>query len=303
MLNKKIFVVFLLFFLIAPLFCLAAFQYTPMESIPGFGKPSDFPSYLIAIYKFGIWTVGIAAMLMIMIGAYMYMTSAGNNSSTGKAKGIITDAVGGVILALVSWLILYTINPDLVSFKSLNVAIDEAAKKYDGHYPTVEATMPSGCRKPEWQALFNEVAQSTGVEKCVLQAVAAIESGCTQVPNRTYGGRDCSVIQIAARDNCQTSCEDLEKNPKKALECAAKYLKQCSARYRNNPAEQKLRDTYAGYNGGCGALLASSSCQGSTNDFGNSYQKWDCPVDCGGYCPVPARTSVFLNYYNQCKSQ
>jgi hypothetical protein len=52
-------------------------------------------------------------MFMIMVGGYMYMTSAGNSASTGKAKGIITDALIGLILALCSWILLNTINPDL----------------------------------------------------------------------------------------------------------------------------------------------------------------------------------------------
>ncbi len=89
-----------------------------MEPIPGSATTTDFPSYIRAIYKFGIWTVGIAALLMISIGGFMYLTSAGNTSKTGQAKEIITDAIIGVILALVSWLLLYTINPDLVKNSS-----------------------------------------------------------------------------------------------------------------------------------------------------------------------------------------
>jgi hypothetical protein len=49
-----------------------------------------------------------------MVGGYMYITSAGNSASTGKAKETITDAIIGLLLALTSWLLLYTINPDLV---------------------------------------------------------------------------------------------------------------------------------------------------------------------------------------------
>lgn len=100
----------------------AASTYTLMEGIPGFaeaGESVDFPTYIMYIYKFGLWTIGVCAMLMIIIGGYMYLTSAGNTSETGKAKGIITDAIVGLILALVSYLILYTINPDLVKFNSL----------------------------------------------------------------------------------------------------------------------------------------------------------------------------------------
>ena len=238
----------------------ATYKYVPMETIPGFGNPTDFPSYVSAVYKFGLWTIGVSAMLMIVLGGYMYLVSAGNASQTGKAKGIIVDALVGLALALTSWLLLYTINPDLVSFQSLNSAINDAAQVYNGTYPTITATMPANCKADEWKTVFENAAASTGVDKCLIQATAAIESGCNQVPSRTQGGRDCSVMQIAAQANCGTSCDELEANPQKAAECAANYLKSCSSRYRNSPDEQKVRDTYAGYNGGCGALAASSSC-------------------------------------------
>jgi len=102
-----------------PLISLAQ-GYIPMEAIPGFGRPEDFPSYLKAIYKFGLGAIGISAMFMIVIGGFTYLTSAGNNAQTSKAKEIITDAIAGLILALVSYLLLYTINPDLVNFNSIN---------------------------------------------------------------------------------------------------------------------------------------------------------------------------------------
>ena len=88
--------------------------YTPMEEIPGFDRPSTYSGYITAIYKFGLWTIGISAVLMISIGAFMYITSAGNSNSATKAKGVIFDAIAGVILAMVSYLLLYTINPALL---------------------------------------------------------------------------------------------------------------------------------------------------------------------------------------------
>lgn len=96
-----------------PLFSLAM-TYTPMEAIPGSGSTSDWCVYVSYIYKFGLWAVGIAALLMISIGGFMYTTSAGNNASMEKAKGVITDAIAGLLLALTSWLLLNTINPDLL---------------------------------------------------------------------------------------------------------------------------------------------------------------------------------------------
>ena len=123
--NNKIKII--LFFLIlaglcSPLSLSAAgpFDYVPMENIPGFeGQATDFYQYISSVYKFGIWAIGIAALLMISIGGYMYITSAGNNSSMEKAKGVITDAVIGLILALGAYLLLYVINPDLVKISKL----------------------------------------------------------------------------------------------------------------------------------------------------------------------------------------
>lgn len=93
----------------------AAYTYTPMEKIPGFeSAATDFPTYLLSIVKFAIWTVGIAALLMIIIGGFMYITSAGNTSRMDSAKRVIFDALYGLIVAFAAWLLLYVINPDLV---------------------------------------------------------------------------------------------------------------------------------------------------------------------------------------------
>lgn len=91
-----------------------AYNYEPMEAIPGFAATGDFQTFIKSFYSFGIWAVGIAALLMVFIGGYMYFMSAGNSSQMEKAKGIITNALLGVVLALGAWLILYVINPDLV---------------------------------------------------------------------------------------------------------------------------------------------------------------------------------------------
>ena len=122
---KKIFIIFLLSFILMPFFASAAgsFDYVPLEKIPGSdmatSKAIDFYDYVSAIYKFGIWAVGIVALFMLVFGGYTYITSAGNNSSMETAKRIITDAIVGIIMALTAYLLLYVINPDLVKMKKL----------------------------------------------------------------------------------------------------------------------------------------------------------------------------------------
>ena len=114
----------------------AQYEYTPKEGIPGSSAPADFPAYVEAIFKFAIWAIGIAAMMMISVGGFMYFTSAGNTSKLGKAKDVIRDALFGLIAIMVAYLVLYVINPDLVR---INLDLGELEVE-----PSSTTTTPSG---------------------------------------------------------------------------------------------------------------------------------------------------------------
>jgi hypothetical protein len=109
-------------------------DYQLLESFPGFFQKDevlkDFPSMVLAIYKFGIWTVGIAGLFMLVVGGFMYMASAGNTSTAGNARGIIVDALVGIVAALGAYLFLYVINPDLtkISISTVAVGVREPAR-------------------------------------------------------------------------------------------------------------------------------------------------------------------------------
>ncbi|EKE21516.1 MAG: hypothetical protein ACD_7C00208G0007 [uncultured bacterium] len=99
--------------------------YEPLEPIPGTSGGTsaikEFPAYVNAIYKFAMWSVGISALLMISIGGFMYFTSAGNTSKAESGKKVIADALYGLIAVLFAWIILHTINPDLVNISVKSV--------------------------------------------------------------------------------------------------------------------------------------------------------------------------------------
>ena len=95
--------------------------YRNQEKIPGFGQTTDFPTYLKQIVNFGFAAIGIMAMFMLMIGAYQYLMAAGNIAKEESAKTTISSAFSGLILGLVAFLLLRTINPDLVAFNLSNV--------------------------------------------------------------------------------------------------------------------------------------------------------------------------------------
>lgn len=69
-----------------------------------------------------VWGIRIAialALVFVVVGAVQYMTTdAIYDKKEGKKR--IQAAIGGLILALVSWLILNTINPDIMGSNFLN---------------------------------------------------------------------------------------------------------------------------------------------------------------------------------------
>ncbi len=125
-LGKKTFLILAVLFLnllfISPVLAQAPNgNYVPLVSIPGIDPNAGILTYLSGLYNFLISIVGILAMAVIIYGGMRYLTSAGNPSSVEEAKDAITSAVIGLILALTSWVILSTINPDILVLKSVGV--------------------------------------------------------------------------------------------------------------------------------------------------------------------------------------
>lgn len=70
--------------------------------------------YLSLLFKTLIGLAGGISVLIIVVSGLQYIISEVPGVKTG-AKGRITEALIGLILALSAYLILYTINPDLVN--------------------------------------------------------------------------------------------------------------------------------------------------------------------------------------------
>ncbi len=77
--------------------------------------------YIGTVYAFGVGIVGVLATVMIMFGGWQWIFAGGNEKIIGSAKEYITSAIIGLVLALGSYLILFTINPQLVELTDLNV--------------------------------------------------------------------------------------------------------------------------------------------------------------------------------------
>jgi hypothetical protein len=75
------------------------------------------------LYKFSLLIAGASAFAVMIYGAILYTASAGNSSKQQDAREWIMGAIWGVILLLSAYLILYTINPNLVNL--VNPALEK----------------------------------------------------------------------------------------------------------------------------------------------------------------------------------
>ncbi len=124
--KKYIFIIILLFAISYTLYpALAQYQLdTGLPNAPsGTTLPagSELPSYIRYLFIFGLGSIGILALGVMMFGGIQYILAAGNAAKTEEAKAWIQQALLGLGLLLVSYLLLRTINPDLVNLQNPNL--------------------------------------------------------------------------------------------------------------------------------------------------------------------------------------
>ena len=115
--KQKIIILFVFWFLGFVFFANAQdfTQYNLIEPLPGIQQVKDFPDFLSRFIPFLLAFAALAAFVQIVRGGIQRAVSGGNPSAIGEANDIIWKAILGLVLAFSAYLILYTINPDLVS--------------------------------------------------------------------------------------------------------------------------------------------------------------------------------------------
>ncbi|MCX6793189.1 MAG: hypothetical protein NTY12_04135 [Candidatus Falkowbacteria bacterium] len=105
---------------------------TPQVSIPGSnfiaGKGVTVPEstapiaeYLSAIFKYSAGIIGIISAIVMMYAGVRWITAGGNPKAVSEAKTYIASSLSGLALTLGAFLLLSTINLDLVNFKIDNL--------------------------------------------------------------------------------------------------------------------------------------------------------------------------------------
>jgi len=129
-LNKKISFlylgIFLYQFIILPIKSLAVAtpaSYIPLEngvfdnfSAGNAGAADQLGTFLAKSFQFGLALAAALAVIMIVWGGTEIMLSE-SVFKQGEGRKRINEALFGLLLAFAAWIILYTINPDILNFK------------------------------------------------------------------------------------------------------------------------------------------------------------------------------------------
>lgn len=93
---------------------------------PGFNTSelvdgSALGKYIGAIYKWLAGAIGILSLIVFAWAGLMWLTARGDDGQVKKAQKLLTDSLAGLVLILGSYVILNTLNPNLVKLNALNI--------------------------------------------------------------------------------------------------------------------------------------------------------------------------------------
>jgi hypothetical protein len=140
---KKLFFLLILFSFICPCFIFAADQNqgksleinypkSPFSGLEITGIKTPLPVFIKYVFEFSVFFVISISILLLVFAGFKYITSMGNPAATKDAKERIGSAILGIAIVLFAFLILNTIDPNLLKggFKipEINLSITAPTK-------------------------------------------------------------------------------------------------------------------------------------------------------------------------------
>jgi|GEM_PF-1789181 len=168
---------------------------------------AEIGDVLARLYVYGVGLVAIIAVIMLVIGGVQYMVAGEKDPSSAKER--IRNAIWGLILALCSYLILYTINPDLTKKVILTpLKIDLVAQ----HFTCVNnlCTIVQGPGKNDCDACRGD-AHSTCVNNVCTVVAGSGTNDCSGCPGQSgelwmCTGPTAAEITDADKTRCESIC-------------------------------------------------------------------------------------------------
>ena len=219
------------------------------------------PDYIAAIYNFALMIVGIVVFGALIYGGFRYLTSVGNPAAIADAKDQIFSAILGLIILFSAWLILNTINPELVILGQAPPPTLRCTKDADCPSQTCTAGKCSISGKAcsvdaDCKMVCNCQPQTCSEGKCSISGKACIVDAdcvcwngfCTDL---TQGGWGCSAHTDSGTCGGDANCQ---------------WCPKCSGTQTNSYQQDMcinkgINCMYGCVEGKCGACTSSpSSC-------------------------------------------
>ncbi len=85
----------------------------------GNNNSGDLYKCINQLYKFAIILAIVIGVFFLVIAGYIWMSAEGNEESVTKAKDILRSTIVSLVILFAGYLLLKTINPDLIQFHSI----------------------------------------------------------------------------------------------------------------------------------------------------------------------------------------
>lgn len=136
--------------------------------------------YIAATYRYGISITAVAATVMFVWGAFMYLIGSAI-TSVQRGKTIMQEAILGMILVFGAHMILRTVNPNTLTLEALHIQgiRPDKALSYISHGAYTQITGQPVMSKSDVMALARQKAAETGIDEmpCIIHASMSFESG------------------------------------------------------------------------------------------------------------------------------
>lgn len=100
---------------------LPKFNLSLLETKSGSFEIPWIGEYIIALYNYGVSIASLAASVMLMAAGLLWLTAGGNDERIDKAKRIMAGSIIGIFIIFSTNLILFQINPALVTFNPIKM--------------------------------------------------------------------------------------------------------------------------------------------------------------------------------------
>lgn len=92
--------------------------------VPGVASIYDLETVFSGVISVVLTLVGIATLVMLVVGGFKFLSAGGDKEATQKASQTITYAIGGLVLTLSAWIILNFLGNFLgINFSVFNICL------------------------------------------------------------------------------------------------------------------------------------------------------------------------------------